>query len=610
MQIEQQTWQALQRANPVPDRELVLERPEEMAMRYDVLISKRDNATGSPDGLRPRLEPPRRRALLAAAASFAFVLLVVGAVAFLGPEPKDESPTATVQTPTTVATTAATLDEPTGDVAPAVAPPAGSPEAGQVNFTGQQRWEEPALFITPDGNPAVLVGLGPSWTAGPLSGAGIATCRDTTCDTTEVHSLPGLAESSHRLTDGTPSNIWWAAIRDDGAPVFVVVSQEQTGPVSFDSTISTLTCDSPACNVVTETLITSVSSDTAGELTPGIPVPQHVALALGPENEPIIVFSGARAPILETETWREDSGSSIAVAACSDAECSQGATVRLVEAADSGRGLLTPYGRLTLVIGRTGNPTLTYGKRLGPDEAVGETRLASCLDPACNDLELTTVETWLNTDTGGPVMALGADGLPIIAHWRWWDEIPQTAVTVCLDERCTDTAVAALPSFGYRVDLSMGDGDVPVLTFLSNERATVLTCADVECSDYTLATPLGDSPYQGMPTIVPASEGFPYLAYYDSLATRHPHIQRCTDTWCTTVESSNDVGAQLVPVPDFEGMFDGDTYSWAESAGLVLIVIGEIPPDPSQAVPIIRQEPAPGEPVPVGTEVTIWLGTS
>jgi hypothetical protein len=611
MQIEQDTWQALQRANPVPDRELVLERPEEMAMRYDVLISKRDSATESPDGFRPRFEPPRRRTLLTAVASFAVALVVVGAATFLVAEPQGGTSTEPAQKPTTVATetpiTVTIVDEPSGDVA--APPPAGLPGAGQVNFTGQHRWVEPALFITPDGKPAVFVGLGPSWAAGPLTGAAIATCRDASCDTTEVYSLPGLSGSSHNLIDGTPSNIWWAAIRDDGSPVFAVVSQEQTGPMSFDSTISTLTCDSPACDLVTEALITRVRSDSAGGLTPGIPVPQYIALALGPGNEPIIAFSGARTPIVETNA-RLESGSSIALAICPDAECSQGASVKLVESIEPNRGLLTPYRRLTLAIGRTGNAILTYGRRLDPSETVGETRIASCLEGDCNELELTTVETWLNTDTGGPVVALGADGLPIVAHWRWWDEIPQTAVMVCRDEPCTDAAVVALPNFGDRVNLSVGDGGVPVLTFLSDQRATVLTCADVDCSDYTLGTPLGESPHQGIPTIVPATEGFPYLAYYDTLATRQLHIERCADTWCTAVESSPSVGAQLVPVPDFEGWFDGDTQAWAQSAGLVLIVVGEVPPDPSQAVPIIRQEPAPGEHVPVGTEVTIWLGTT
>ena len=43
---------------------------------------------------------------------------------------------------------------------------------------------------------------------------------------------------------------------------------------------------------------------------------------------------------------------------------------------------------------------------------------------------------------------------------------------------------------------------------------------------------------------------------------------------------------------------------------LELRVVGEEPADPARGVSIIRQEPAPGTEVPVGSEFTIWLASN
>jgi hypothetical protein len=491
--------------------------------------------------------------------------------------------------------------------APGPPPPAPSEPvspAGQVNFAGHW-FEAPALYVDHEGRPAVLTGFGPN--------AGITTCLDPACETVDVRTLSGVAGRSFVDLAGNSSGIWWAAIRDDGSPVFAVVAAEQTGPTSLETTITLVTCMSPACAEVTETVAVRVSSDESVDAASGAPPSPDgpLMLALGPGNVPVIAFGGSYGVVTEINegvVWKDGWGNAVAVAVCRDAACTGGADVTVLETVEPGTEGGLASARFWLGVNPEGLPIVAYGR-----QPAGETVVAACLDSACREFEVTSVETWAVTPSGGPGVALGADGLPIIAHWRWWDEWQDVPVTTslisCRNASCSDATETKLPSWGSPVNLSTGVGGFPVLSFTVDERATLVTCVDPECSDYAVTTPLGESPYQGVPMIAVGSDGVPILAYYDQSPFGELHIHRCSDAVCTSVENPDVVGVGDVVVPDWvDSEFDNDSYHWAENLGLVLRVVGDDePPDSDLVGLIVRQDPAPGTVVPIWTEFTIWL---
>ncbi len=581
------TWDVLRETNPVPDADHLLGEPVDLEARFAAIVAKTEPGIPPSAATGPAPASPRRRAAVAMAAAFAGVLAIVGAVVLLRPgTTTPETPPATeVTPPTTVATPNPTVAPPTTAPPATTTPPAPvvAPSApGPVTFSGQQYWSSPLLFTGPDGLPAVLVGT-PGGATASLDDAAIARCVDTDCTALTTTGLPGLAahQPQGRIGDGTGYVSWWPAIRDDGSPV-VAVGELVGGPDAPELIVTLLTCTSPSCE----------SADTAEALRVPGRDDAHLRLALGPGNEPVVSVAA------------ED----VSVAVCADAACTGGADVTVLEGGAPGK-VLDVYGRLSLVVDPEGRPVVLYGRQTDPEGLTGETVLVSCFDPGCRTFAGAVVETWLSTFTAGPVLTLGPDGLPVLAHWRWWDDPQTTSLIACRDVGCTDRDATTLPSWGDWVTISTGTEGYPVLALLADDQMTLVSCRDRACAGFDVTTPLGDLPNQWTPMVTVGGEGTPWLAYVDSSPLRELHIERCTDAVCTSVVDADVTGAGTVVVPDWAGVidFDGDTHAFAEARGLVLRVVGEQPADPAEGVPIVRQDPAPGTKVPIWSELTIWL---
>lgn len=182
-----------------------------------------------------------------------------------------------------------------------------------------------------------------------------------------------------------------------------------------------------------------------------------------------------------------------------------------------------------MAIGADGVPIIAHR-----DFGNQQLRVTHCSNPACTAAVSTTVDTQVGVGTL-PAITIGTDGLAIIAHT---DEASgDLRVTHCGNLLCsvsTSVTVDSAGVVGQAPSIAIGADGFAIIahTDLTGHRGRVTHCVDVVCSSATSTSPIADSGFSA--SIVVPANGLPEIAYQNGIEVR---IAYCGDALCTTATS-------------------------------------------------------------------------
>lgn len=256
------------------------------------------------------------------------------------------------------------------------------------------------------------------------------------------------------------------------------------------------------------------------------------------------------------------------------------------------------YGT-AVAVGVDGRPIVAFrnGDR-------GALTVAHCGDPRCEDpgaITITEVDPGMDApvegvDNGGwPSIAIGADGLPIIAY----HDAARGALKIahCEDGSCTDATIAVLDragdseggtdgsGVGTDTDIVIGPDDLPIVAFRDAEEQAlkVARCSDERCTQAAISTVVrepGLDPGHNT-TLRLAPDGSPILVYGDWSQTEPGvYLAKCGSPTC--------VSASLRQIDDpTEGESADPSFGFDED-GLPVIAFRQREPGDERASRVLR----------------------
>jgi hypothetical protein len=257
---------------------------------------------------------------------------------------------------------------------------------------------------------------------------------------------------------------------------------------------------------------------TAGNVTTTVdPSGGDPSIAVGPDGRPVIAYQH-----LPTGTLR--------VIYCGDAACTAGNITAIADAPGSAVGNFS-----SIAIGADGLPII--GHR---DAVAGALRVTHCGDPYCLMLNVSTTVDDPPGDAGYHTsIAIGSDGLPVISH------VDLTAVTVrvthCGNVTCTagntSTAVEPVNYSGAQSPIAIGADGLPVLAHMDSATLAlrVTHCGNADCTLGNVSTIVDGAPRQvgQSPSMKVGSDGLPVISHYD-FAAQGLRITHCGNVTCSS----------------------------------------------------------------------------
>src|SRR5262249_52016643 len=208
--------------------------------------------------------------------------------------------------------------------------------------------------------------------------------------------------------------------------------------------------------------------------------------------------------------------------------------VRRLEVAD-GYGIIPS---LSLAVGSDGLPIASYWSG-NPDR---ELRAAQCDNPACTGpITVNQVEANPGDPAAGGVglntsIAIGADGLPVIAHWD--QEHGDLIVSHCGNAACSTGNQSTTVDDGAGADVgslpsvAIGADNLPVMSFFddTDDVLQVTHCNDAACAGQDESLTTVDSGVDGPSSLAIGVDGLPILSYAKGglLKTAHCGNAACT----------------------------------------------------------------------------------
>jgi hypothetical protein len=259
-------------------------------------------------------------------------------------------------------------------------------------------------------------------------------------------------------------------------------------------------------------------------------VGDYVALAAGADGLPVIAY-------------QDFTNLDLKVAKCADTTCTGSSTITVVDSAgDVGRDV-------SMAIGADGFPVIAYFALTGLD-----LKVAKCANAAC-----TGASTITTVDSAGDVgrntsIALGADGLPLIAYYDNTND--DLKVAKCGDPACsgpsTITAVDSAGVVGEWASLAIGADGFAVIAYVdaTNGDLKVAKCANAACNSGTAFSIVdANVNVNARPSIALGIDGLPVMSYYDNVVSINDlKVAKCVNADCsgsstiTAVDTAGNVG--------------------------------------------------------------------
>jgi hypothetical protein len=173
-----------------------------------------------------------------------------------------------------------------------------------------------------------------------------------------------------------------------------------------------------------------------------------------------------------------DSGTSaLKVAKCANAACTGAATITTVDDPANAVGAYT-----AIAIGSDGQPVISYY-----DFTAGALKVAKCVNAACTGATtITTVDDPANAVGTHTAIAIGSDGLPVISYYDF--TAGALKVAKCIDAACSGSASittvdAPANDVGRYTAIAIGSDGLPVIAYKDFSAAAlkVAKCGTRSC---------------------------------------------------------------------------------------------------------------------------------
>jgi hypothetical protein len=261
-------------------------------------------------------------------------------------------------------------------------------------------------------------------------------------------------------------------------------------------------------------------------------------LAIGADGYPVISY---------LSSWRN----LLRVGKCSDSRCDR---VGLSRATVGGQELYSNYSN-SLEIGVDGWPIIAYGVSF---MSVGYVKVVECNDLAClggDEADSVVTPQGLH---GGPSLAVGADGLPVISYYEGnayegnatLNAIKCSAPSCALGAKTISVIDSESERVGTDSSIAIGFDGLPVISYrdVTNGDLKVAKCNDAACAggDESISSVDDSANSVGFfSSLAIGADGFPVVAYVD-ITERALKVAKCNDAACSggdEIISTLDAGA-------------------------------------------------------------------
>lgn len=271
---------------------------------------------------------------------------------------------------------------------------------------------------------------------------------------------------------------------------------------------------------------TAAAQPTAVVVDPYATVRGTPVVAVGTDGLPLVAYQDRTA---------------LRIARCADAACSS-ATLTVVDGS-----VLNTDGLLAFTVPPDGRGLFVYWTA-----QFDRLMTARCSDAACTSASTAILEQAV-TLRGRPSVAIGADGLPLVAYIAGGSSPYAVRAAHCADAACASSTTATVATvYGQSApvdtDVAIGTDGLGLIAYAGSatnaeKNAFVAHCSDAACSTATTAVaPDGLLFRVDRPSIEIGADGRGLLAYrpYDGVPPTPPflpevHVRRCADTTCTSL---------------------------------------------------------------------------
>jgi hypothetical protein len=148
-------------------------------------------------------------------------------------------------------------------------------------------------------------------------------------------------------------------------------------------------------------------------------------------------------------------------------------------------------------------------------------------------------------------LAVGSDGLPIIAHRDFAADV--LLVTRCGNPACTagttTTIADTTPGAGYYPSVTIGAGGLPVISHMDSaaQGLRITRCGNAACTAGNVSTLADDpaNPVGSRSSIAVGADGLPVIAHHDATAVAL-RVSKCADEACAAATESTTLDDPLV----------------------------------------------------------------
>ena len=192
-------------------------------------------------------------------------------------------------------------------------------------------------------------------------------------------------------------------------------------------------------------------------------VGSYLSIAIGTDGLPVISHQN------------EDDGN-IMITKCENADCSNNTTTQITNADYVG------YGGTSIAIGADGLPVVSY-KNIDDFELM----ITKCGNAFCSSGNTTTQIADADNVGAFSSIAIGTDGLPIISYSNATDG--DLMITKCGNSSCssgnTTTQIADADDVGYYTSLAIGTDGLPIIAYDNFDygKLIITKCADSSCAE-------------------------------------------------------------------------------------------------------------------------------
>jgi hypothetical protein len=186
-------------------------------------------------------------------------------------------------------------------------------------------------------------------------------------------------------------------------------------------------------------------------------------------------------------------------------------------------------GALSMALGGDGLPIIAFA-----DAANGTLRFARCANAECSSRAAVTVDDPANLVGSNNSVAVGPDGTPVIAYRD--DSTSTLKYARCGNANCssgnTVTSVSGAGSSVFQTQIAVGDDGIPTIAFIESASAAgvrILRCGNAGCTAANTLAPLvlgGANGSPGAPSMALGDDGLPVVAFRVFSATANERTLR------------------------------------------------------------------------------------